>query len=260
MQNIVAPLPIFTPPPHPQATVAPEMPPTSGDDAFTLTLNAAEVERWGCCQALQALLQRTEGPLTLPRPATTRSSLLSAPHPCPVQEYMALQQALAAALRSGFLSLAQARYSMGAERVSVLQLPSHMSATARLRVSGGCPASGGGGGTGAGCIHSPCCIAPSPNSLECPYCCRGGRAGAGNSRGRVGSRSLGRQQQQQRGRQRRCRRNSAARRGCQHHGSLALCGWRERGGAHAAAADSGAGERQPVGAVGSQVWMQRQRG
>ena len=55
------------------------------------------------------------------------------------QEYMALQQALAAALRSGFLSLAQARYSMGAERVSVLQLPSHMSATTRLRVSGGCP-------------------------------------------------------------------------------------------------------------------------
>jgi hypothetical protein len=52
---------------------------------------------------------------------------------------MALQQALAASLRSGFLSLAQARYSMGAERVSVLQLPSHMSATTRLRVSGGCP-------------------------------------------------------------------------------------------------------------------------
>ena len=62
---------------------------------------------------------------------------LSAPQPA-LQEYMALQQALAAALRSGFLSLAQARYSMGAERVSVLQLPSHMSATARLRVSGGC--------------------------------------------------------------------------------------------------------------------------
>lgn len=45
---------------------------------------------------------------------------------------MALQEALGGALRAGFLSLAQARYSMGADRVSALQLPTHMTATARL--------------------------------------------------------------------------------------------------------------------------------
>lgn len=45
---------------------------------------------------------------------------------------MTLQQALAAALRAGFLSLAQARYSMGADRVSALQYPTHMQATARV--------------------------------------------------------------------------------------------------------------------------------
>jgi hypothetical protein len=45
---------------------------------------------------------------------------------------MQLQQALGDALRAGFLSLAQARYSMGADRVSALQYPSHMTATARL--------------------------------------------------------------------------------------------------------------------------------
>ncbi|PRW60365.1 coiled-coil domain-containing 115 isoform X1 [Chlorella sorokiniana] len=53
------------------------------------------------------------------------------------QEYLALQEALGAALRAGFLSLAQARYSMGADRVSALQLPAHMTATARLQTDQG---------------------------------------------------------------------------------------------------------------------------
>lgn len=52
---------------------------------------------------------------------------------------MALQQSLGEALRAGFLSLAQARYSMGADRVSALQLPSHMAATARVAATGASP-------------------------------------------------------------------------------------------------------------------------
>jgi hypothetical protein len=49
---------------------------------------------------------------------------------------MDLQQALGKALRAGFLSLAQARYSMGGDRVSALQVPSHMAATAFAHMSG----------------------------------------------------------------------------------------------------------------------------
>ena len=49
---------------------------------------------------------------------------------------MAAQQELGEALRAGFLSLAQARYSLGADRVSPLQYPSHMSASARVRAAG----------------------------------------------------------------------------------------------------------------------------
>lgn len=59
---------------------------------------------------------------------------------CAVQEYLALQEELAGAMRGGFLSLAQARYSMGADRVSVLQFPSQMQPAARLRVAGAVPA------------------------------------------------------------------------------------------------------------------------
>ncbi|KAL4421536.1 hypothetical protein ABPG75_010827 [Micractinium tetrahymenae] len=55
---------------------------------------------------------------------------------CCLQDYLALQASLADALRSGFLSLAQARYSMGPDRVSALQFPSVMTATARLRDTG----------------------------------------------------------------------------------------------------------------------------
>ena len=55
------------------------------------------------------------------------------------QEYLQLQEELGAALRAGFLSLAQARYAMGADRVSTLQLPAHMAATARLLGSAGAP-------------------------------------------------------------------------------------------------------------------------
>lgn len=66
-----------------------------------------------------------------------RRALIATPHPS-AQEYMALQEALGGALRAGFLSLAQARYSMGADRVSALQIPAHMAATARLRT--GAPA------------------------------------------------------------------------------------------------------------------------
>lgn len=53
-----------------------------------------------------------------------------------VQEYLGLQARLADALRAGFLSLAQARYSMGSDRVSALQFPALMTATARLLAAG----------------------------------------------------------------------------------------------------------------------------
>eukprot|EP00887_Chlorella_sp_A99_P003949 scaffold11.g3949.t1 len=48
------------------------------------------------------------------------------------ERYAATQEALSAALRQGFLALAQARYAMGADRVSPLQFPSHMHATAQI--------------------------------------------------------------------------------------------------------------------------------
>lgn len=53
-----------------------------------------------------------------------------------LQDYLELQASLSAALRAGFLSLAQARYSMGPDRVSAVQFPSHMRATARLHTAG----------------------------------------------------------------------------------------------------------------------------
>ncbi|KAL4855165.1 hypothetical protein ACK3TF_004159 [Chlorella vulgaris] len=52
------------------------------------------------------------------------------------EEYLQLQHALGEALRAGFLSLAQARYAMGADRVSSLQIPSTLSATARVTTAG----------------------------------------------------------------------------------------------------------------------------
>ncbi|KAL4418783.1 hypothetical protein ABPG77_001650 [Micractinium sp. CCAP 211/92] len=51
-------------------------------------------------------------------------------------EYLALQTSLADALRAGFLSLAQARYSMGPDRVSAVQFPSLMTATAHVHAAG----------------------------------------------------------------------------------------------------------------------------
>ena len=66
-----------------------------------------------------------------------------------MQEYLALQASLADALRAGFLSLAQARYSMGPDRVSALQFPSHMRASARVRAAGAAGGRGGGGTCGA---------------------------------------------------------------------------------------------------------------
>lgn len=53
-----------------------------------------------------------------------------------MQDYLQLQHALGESLRAGFLSLAQARYAMGADRVSSLQIPSTLSATARVTTAG----------------------------------------------------------------------------------------------------------------------------
>jgi hypothetical protein len=53
-----------------------------------------------------------------------------------LQDYLQLQHALGESLRAGFLSLAQARYAMGADRVSPLQIPSTLSATARVTTAG----------------------------------------------------------------------------------------------------------------------------
>ncbi|KAL4515105.1 hypothetical protein Ndes2526B_g09674 [Nannochloris sp. 'desiccata'] len=49
-----------------------------------------------------------------------------------VQEYLALQQQLGELMRTGFMQLSSARYAMGAERVSLLQVPATMTATTRL--------------------------------------------------------------------------------------------------------------------------------
>ncbi|KAI3429668.1 hypothetical protein D9Q98_005753 [Chlorella vulgaris] len=53
------------------------------------------------------------------------------------EDYLQLQHALGESLRAGFLSLAQARYAMGADRVSSLQIPSTLSATARVTTAAG---------------------------------------------------------------------------------------------------------------------------
>lgn len=50
-----------------------------------------------------------------------------------LQEYLSLQQQLGEILRTGFLHLASARYAMGADRVSLLQIPATMTATARVQ-------------------------------------------------------------------------------------------------------------------------------
>ena len=43
-----------------------------------------------------------------------------------------MQQQLGELLRTGFMHLSSARYAMGAERVSMLQVPATMTATRRL--------------------------------------------------------------------------------------------------------------------------------
>ena len=50
-----------------------------------------------------------------------------------LQEYLTLQQQLGEFMRTGFMHLASARYSMGVERVSMLQIPSTLTATARFQ-------------------------------------------------------------------------------------------------------------------------------
>jgi hypothetical protein len=49
-----------------------------------------------------------------------------------LQEYLALQQQLEELMRTGFMHLSSARYAMGAERVSLLQVPAMMTATTKL--------------------------------------------------------------------------------------------------------------------------------
>ena len=44
-----------------------------------------------------------------------------------------MQEQLGELMRTGFMRLSSARYAMGADRVSLLQLPATMTATTRLR-------------------------------------------------------------------------------------------------------------------------------
>lgn len=43
-----------------------------------------------------------------------------------------MQQQLGELMRTGFMQLSSARYAMGAERVSLLQVPATMTATTRI--------------------------------------------------------------------------------------------------------------------------------
>lgn len=120
------------------------------------------------------------------------------------QEYMALQEALGGALRAGFLSLAQARYSMGADRVSALQLPAHMTATARL--SAGAPPPPAAGAASLASTSATYRLPPShcqetlltrwPEPNHPSACCRRARA-AGAGAGGAPAPAPGSQRQRQ---------------------------------------------------------------
>ena len=49
-----------------------------------------------------------------------------------LQEYIELQKRLGEAFKSGYMNLATARYAMGAERVSLLQMPTVITSSTRL--------------------------------------------------------------------------------------------------------------------------------
>ena len=123
--------------------------PGTPDQAYVAALDSAEVRiPLGLAPSAPALAAHSP-PGAQPEGAASR--LERAPPPTrrrhqlvprrrhqlvPLQEYMAAQAALSEALRAGFLSLAQARYSMGADRVSALQIPAHLVAAARVKPAG----------------------------------------------------------------------------------------------------------------------------
>ena len=92
---------------------------SSREELFIAVLDLSEVRQPACCTPLEG--------------AGLHASLDA----MALQKYEALQKTLCQALRQGFLSLAKARYSLGADRVSPMQFPAHLHATLRLVAAGG---------------------------------------------------------------------------------------------------------------------------